>query len=230
MAQLEICCTSLEEAIAAEKAGANRIELCEDLSVGGVSPRLKTIQQTTSILRIPIHVLIRSRAGNFVYSNSETQTMLQQIEQAFNYPIDGIVVGALTNERTINLEQAAAFRMAALNKKCFFHKAFDEIENQSEALEQLIDLKYDGILTSGGAVSAIEGQLQLQQLVQQAGNRLLIMPGGAIRSNNLSNLHQTVNASWYHSAASSVKGLSVFNSEVLAMKEVLANADRSALN
>ena len=230
MAQLEICCTSVEEAIAAEKAGANRIELCEDLTVGGISPSLDAIQQTTSKLRIPIHLLIRSRAGNFVYSNQEIQTMLQQIEQALKYPIEGIVVGALSNEGKINLEQAALFRMAAPNKKCFFHKAFDEIENQSEALEQLIALKYDGILTSGGAVSVIEGQIQLQQLVQQAGNRLLIMPGGSIRSNNLSSLHETVNASWYHSAASSAKGLSIFNSEVLAMKEVLANADRSALN
>ncbi len=218
--QLEICCTSSQAAQIAEKAGAARIELCESLEVGGITPSTACLTETVSALQIPVHVLIRCRAGNFVYTAHEHQLHLQQIEMALRLNIKGVVVGSL-NEHGILLQQAKELRAAAKGISCYFHKAFDEIHDQSAALEQLIELGYDGILTSGGPSTALNGQQQLHRLLAQAHNKLVIMPGGGIRSNHAKALHHFLHASWYHSAANGSQGFAIFEEEIKQLKAAL---------
>lgn len=199
--KLEIACFNLESALIAQKAGADRIELCADMSVGGISPTIETIQQAREHLTIDLYIMIRPRGGNFVYSDSEFEQMKSEIETIKKLGVNGFVFGILKEDNTINIEQNKALVELAKPFLCTFHRAFDEVLDYKQALEDVISCGFSTILTSGTFPNVMEGKEVLKQLVIQANNRIKIMPGGGLRSTNISELDEMVNANWYHSSA-----------------------------
>ncbi|WP_333808870.1 copper homeostasis protein CutC [Flavobacterium sp.] len=199
--KLEIACFNLESALIAQKAGADRVELCADMSVGGTTPTIEMIQKAREHLTIDINIMIRSRGGNFVYSDSEFEQMKSEIETIKKLGVNGFVFGILKEDNTINIEQNKALVELAKPFPCTFHRAFDEVLDYKQALEDVISCGFSTILTSGIFPNVMEGKEVLKQLVIQANNRIEIMPGGGLRSTNILELDEMVNANWYHSSA-----------------------------
>jgi len=179
MILLEAAVESVEAAGAAAEGGAHRLELCTDLAHGGTTPDLKLVRFR---LPLPVFVLIRPRAGDFVYSDAEHRTMLDQIRIAKAAGAQGIVTGDLNFDRTRDL--IAAARPLPVT----FHRAFDVFPDLPAALERLIDLGIERVLTSGGAPTAPEGAGQIRRLVVQAKGRIEILPGGGINAANVAQL------------------------------------------
>ncbi len=176
---IEAAVESLDAVLAAAAGGANRIELCTDLAHGGTTPDLTLLPVQ---LPIPVFVLVRPRAGDFVYTDAEHRTMLEQISRARSAGAHGIVTGDLSLDRTRDL--IAAARPLPVT----FHRAFDVFPDRSEALERLISLGVDRVLTSGGAPTAPQGAEQIRRLVIQAKRRIAILPGGGIDAHNVARL------------------------------------------
>ena len=199
--KIEIACFNVESALIAQKAGADRVELCEDISVGGTTPTIETIQQARENLTIDLYVMIRPRGGNFVYSDSELEQMKFEIETIKKLGINGFVFGILNKDKTINIEQNKVLVELANPFPCTFHRAFDAISDYEKAVEDVISCGFSTILTSGTFPNVMEGKEVLKQLVIQANNRIEIMPGGGLRSTNVLELNEMVNTNWYHSSA-----------------------------
>ena len=201
MKKIEIACFNLESAVIAQKAGADRVELCADMSVGGITPTIEIIQQVREHLTIDLYVMIRPRGGNFVYSEAEFEQMKSEIETIKKLDVNGFVFGILKDDNTINIEQNKVLVELVKPFSCTFHRAFDEVLNVEKALEDVISCGFSTILTSGTFSNVMEGKEVLKQLVIQANNRIEIMPGGGLRSINISALNEMVDANWYHSSA-----------------------------
>lgn len=201
MKKIEIACFNLESAVIAQKAGADRVELCADMSVGGITPTIEIIQQVREHLTIDLYVMIRPRGGNFVYSEAEFEQMKSEIETIKKLDVNGFVFGILKDDNTINIEQNKVLVELVKPFSCTFHRAFDEVLNVEKALEDVISCGFSTILTSGTFSNVMEGKEVLKQLVIQANNRIEIMPGGGLRSTNISKLNEMVDANWYHSSA-----------------------------
>ena len=210
--KIEIACFNLESSLIAEKAGANRVELCANISVGGTTPTIEIIQQTRKNLTIDLYVMIRTRGGNFVYSEPEFQQMKSEIENIKQLDVNGFVFGILNEDSTINIEQNKALVELAKPFPCSFHRAFDAVSNYEQALEDVISCGFSTLLTSGTFSNVMAGKEVLKKLVEQAKNRIEIMPGGGLRSTNISELNQIVNTNWYHSSAIT-DGTEIANSE-----------------
>ena len=201
MKKIEIACFNLESAVIAQKAGADRVELCADMSVGGITPTIEIIQQVREHLTIDLYVMIRPRGGNFVYSEAEFEQMKSEIETIKKLDVNGFVFGILKDDNTINIEQNKVLVELVKPFSCTFHRAFDEVLNVEKALEDVISCGFSTILTSGTFPNVMEGKEVLKQLVNQANNRIEIIPGGGLRSTNISELNEMVDANWYHSSA-----------------------------
>ena len=201
MKKIEIACFNLESALIAQKAGVDRVELCADMSVGGTTPTIEMIKQARENLTIDLYVMIRPRGGNFVYSEAELEQMKLEIETIKKLGVNGFVFGILNEDKTIHIEQNIALVELAKPLPCTFHRAFDAVLDYEKALEDVISCGFSNILTSGTFPNVMEGKEVLQQLVIQANNRIKIMPGGGLRSTNISELNEIVNANWYHSSA-----------------------------
>ena len=199
--KIEIACFNLESALIAENAGADRVELCADMSVGGTTPTIEIIQQAREHLTIDLYIMIRPRGGNFVYSDSEFEQMKSEIETIKKLGVNGFVFGILKDDNTINIEQNKVLVELVKPFSCTFHRAFDEVLNVEKALENVISCGFSTILTSGTFPNVMEGKEVLKQLVNQAKNRIEIMPGGGLRSTNISEINEMVDANWYHSSA-----------------------------
>lgn len=200
MKKLETACFSLNDALRAAELGAHRIEFCEDYNTGGITPSLSDFK----ILReqfpnIPIHVMIRPRAGNFVHSHSEIQLMQQQITSFNDLGADGFVFGILKEQNQINRSACQQLISIANGKPCVFHRAFDELQNPFTALEELIELGFTGVLSSGSPTTAIAGLDTLKSLHLQAQNRIQIVAGGGVRSSNIELLLSS-DLEWFHTA------------------------------
>lgn len=198
---LEIACFGLAAAKIAQEAGADRIELCIDKTAGGISPDFDLITQARQIIHIPLYVMIRPRAGDFVYTSQEIGNMLDTIAFCKQIGIDGCVWGVLDASGNIDFAVNQELMQAANGLSCTFHRAFDGIEDKTTALQQLIELGFEQVLTAGGVGNAEEFTDMLSSLIQQAENKIVVMPGGGIRSTNLPALHAKVQAKAYHSAA-----------------------------
>jgi|TARA_R110000822_G_scaffold246507_2_gene374762 copper homeostasis protein len=181
---IEICANSFESAQAAQLAGADRIELCTELSVGGLTPSQGLIEKVISELNIPTHVLIRPRSGNFTYSEEEVDVMLRDIAFCKKIGCAGIVSGFLTSENKIESEKTQQLIETSDGMEFTFHRAFDWVENPLEELQKLIDLKVNRLLSSGQKPTAIEGISLLKDLQKHAKDKIEIMPGGGIKIEN----------------------------------------------
>lgn len=181
---IEICANSFESAQAAQLAGADRIELCTELSVGGLTPSQGLIEKVISELNIPTHVLIRPRSGNFTYSEEEVDVMLRDIAFCKKLGCAGIVSGFLTSENKIDTKKTQQLIEASDGMEFTFHRAFDWVENPLEELQKLIDLKVNRLLSSGQNPTAIEGISLLKDLQKHAKDKIEIMPGGGIKIEN----------------------------------------------
>ena len=204
MPLVEAAVETLHSALAAERAGAGRIELCASLSHGGTTPSAGLIAAVVERVRIPVFVLIRPRGGGFVYSDEEIGVMLRDIKLASTLGIDGIVIGVLTPENLVDAGHTRALIEAAEGLPVTFHRAFDLTRNLPEALEQLIEAGVSRILTSGGAATALAGAGAIAALVDQARARIVVMPGGGIREHNVRELIARTGVSEVHTGLSSL--------------------------
>lgn len=183
--KLEICCDSIHSALIAEQGGADRIELCSALDLGGLTPGMGLIQKCTAQLHIPVYVLIRPRQGDFLYSQAEFDIMLSDIELALEAGAEGIVSGVLKTNGSIDIERTKILIDQCRGAAFTFHRAFDMCCDPLEALEQLIDLGAHRILSSGQSANALEGAEMLGRLQKAAGERIRLMAGHGVRPANL---------------------------------------------
>ena len=199
----ESCCTTLEEARSAEARGADRIELCTDLPVGGITPPRELIKAVVDALTIPVNVLIRPLSSlEFVYDEDEIQQMIADIEFCKSVGAAGIVVGALTPSGAIDLAAMQRLIAAAQPLPVTFHRAFDVCTDEPfEALEKIIDLGCTRLLTSGRAATAWEGRDLIRQLADRAGSRLIILAGRGVTPENIKSLATVTGAREFHGTA-----------------------------
>ncbi len=200
----EACVDSVEAAFAAQEGGAQRVELCADLLEGGITPSSGAIQLTRQNLTIPMHVLIRPRGGDFCYSQAEFEVMKLNIAHAKALGADGIVSGVLKPDGNIDEQRTRELIQLSRPLSFTFHRAFDMLREPHTALETLVDLGADRLLTSGQEATAWEGILLLSEMVQQAQGRIIIMPAGGINAGNVGRIIsqgmvQEVHASVRHS-------------------------------
>lgn len=201
MALLEVAANSAASAFAAQAGGAGRVELCASLDEGGVTPSHGTLVLAREGLDIPLYVLIRPRAGDFVYEDHEIEAMLDDIMHCRELGCEGVVVGALTPEGEVDVDACQRFLEAAEGMGVTFHRAFDLVVDQGDALETLIELGFERVLTSGGMASAVAGAGRLARLVAQAGDRIVVMPGAGIEPGNIAALRDATGAREFHASA-----------------------------
>lgn len=194
---------SVESAIAAEKGGATRLELCTNLFEGGTTPSLGLLQVIKASCSIPVFVLIRPRGGDFLYSDLDVKVMRHDIQIFKAHHADGFVIGALTSDG--NVDEDMCIELLALCKPLpvTFHRAFDMCEDPFSAMETIIRLGFDRILTSGQESSVLEGAPLIRALVEKAHNRIVIMPGGGINERNLERILKETKVEEFHCSARS---------------------------
>jgi copper homeostasis protein len=201
MIKLEICAQSLTSALAAQAGGAHRIELCAALEVGGLTPSYATLIETRKQLNIEICVLIRPRAGDFFYSDLEFDLMKKDILFCKQQGVEGIVVGILNQNRTLDLKKMEILAQLAYPMDIISHRAFDQTPDPFEALAQLQNLGFHRILTSGQSQNAIDGKEILRGLVEAAQGKIEIMPGAGVNPNNIQELINYTKATTIHTSA-----------------------------
>lgn len=198
---VEIAANSLASALAAQEGGASRIELCTALELGGLTPSLAQIALVRERLSIPVHVLVRPRAGDFAYADDEHATMLADIAHCAAAGCDGVVTGALTADGDVDAARCREMVAAAGRLDLTFHRAIDVCRDPAAALEAVIGLGFRRVLSSGGAAGAMEGSANLRRLIEQAAGRIEIMPGAGIDAGNIAALMAATGARQFHASA-----------------------------
>src|SRR5688572_24261254 len=178
---VEACVDSVASALAAERGGAGRLELCDNLFDGGTTPSAGMIAAVKAAVRIPVFVIVRPRGGGFVYTQDEFRVMRLDIEAARMLGADGVVIGALTREMRLDAAQLEPLVDAAATLPVTCHRAFDLASDQGQALEVLMQLRIARVLTSGGAPTALEGVERISALARRAGGQITVMAGGGVR-------------------------------------------------
>ncbi len=195
----EACVGNLNEAIKAEKQGADRLELCAELHLGGTTPSEELILQAKQRVHIPLRIMIRPRGGDFVYSEEELQEMRASIEFCKTAGVEAVVFGILDKDNRLDLEKISELARLAQPLKVVVHKAIDLTPDPLEAAKALYELEgIDTILTSGGQPTAFEGKEVLQQMIECCGDKIQIMPGGKVSEDNLEQLNDLLGAKAYH--------------------------------
>ena len=197
MAIYEVCVGNYIEAIEGEKRGANRIELCDNLMQDGTTPSYGTIKLAVKNVSIPVMVIIRPRGGNFEYSSDEVEIMKEDIKVCKTLGAYGVVIGALKGKK-IDVDTIKALLEECDGLSVTFHMAFDEIEDKYKAIDKLIELGVDRILTKGGKANAIEGKDELRKLSEYADGRIIIMPGKSVTTENREYILEYTNTSEIH--------------------------------
>lgn len=195
---IEIAANSYESAKIAEQGGADRVELCSNLEIGGTTPSPGQLICVKEKLNIPVHVLIRPRGGDFIYSEFEMEEIKRSVEYCRSIGIEGVVIGCLTPEGKVDVAKTKEILEYTGDMDITFHRAFDMVTHQDRALESIIDMGFDRILTSGGKESTPEGIKQIATLVEQADKRITIMPGGGINDNNIEDVIYHTGAKEFH--------------------------------
>ena len=203
--KIEICANSVESAVKAQQAGAYRVELCAGIPEGGTTPSFGEIRMARQLLnQTKLHVIIRPRGGDFLYSPIEQEIMLHDIKVAHQLGADGVVFGCLTAEGYVDVPLMQKLMNAVGEMSVTFHRAFDMCSNPKEALEQIIGLGIDRVLTSGQEATAEKGIPLLKELVEQADGRIIIMPGCGVRENNIGKIEAETGAKEFHTSARSI--------------------------
>ena len=237
---LEIAVFSLESALIAQESGADRIELCENPADGGTTPSYGYLKKAIEKIQIPVFPIIRPRGGDFLYSDAEWDIVLQDIQLCKDLGFSGIVTGSLQKDGLVHEAQMHQAVSLAYPMEVTFHRAFDRVSEPLVALEQVIAAGCTRILTSGLQPEVIAGAPLLKLLVQQAGKRIIIMPGSGVRSNNLVQLRATTGAREFHSSArllqpsdmnylnpamqENLENISVDAAEISRMKQIVLTA------
>lgn len=198
MTTVEICLSGIESAAAAQDGGAQRIELCENLAEGGMTPSLGMIAQVRQLLRIDIHVLIRPRPGDFDYSQREFQVMKRDIALCKEMGVDGVVIGLLNRDGTVDLERSGELAALARPMRVTFHRAFDVAREPFQALDDLKSLGIERVLTSGQAANAISGLDLLRRLQAHAGDDITLLICGNVNAGNAARIIAETSASEIH--------------------------------
>lgn len=194
----EACVESLIDAIEAEKRGADRIELCDNLSQGGTTPSYGTIKLALSILKIPVFPIIRPRGGDFYYTPAEIEVIKEDIKICKSLGAKGVVLGILTADKKIDFKTLAEFMELAKPMEVTFHKAIDELEDPTLVIDELINLGVKRILSSGTKPTALEGRDILNKMIEKAGDRLTIVVAGKVTKEILPEVSSLIPAKEYH--------------------------------
>lgn len=226
--KIEVCINRLEDIPLLQSLAVDRIELCVELACGGLTPSLAMVEQALAISTLPIHVLVRPRSGHFIYSEATLFEMKKTIAQLQDLGVAGIVTGTLTQERKLPLAILKSFRSIVNKGELYFHRAFDEVNAPAKALEDLIALGYDGVLTSGQENTAPAGIQALKQWKTQANEKTVILPGGGINADNCMQF-KTLGFEWVHLSAkkkldddsSSLFSAPQYGLDVKALNEVI---------
>jgi copper homeostasis protein len=224
---LEISVETTDAAVAAEKAGAQRIELCENLQVAGVTPGAELMREARERVKLPIFAMVRPREGDFVYSSAEFANMLRSLEMAKACGMDGAVLGILRSNGTVDVPRTRELVEAAHPLPVTFHRAFDETADVFASLEDVLRTGATRLLTSGGMANAGEGVAVLAKLVELAGEEIGILPGGGINPGNLEAVVRRTGAKEFHSGLGTVmayghNGHEEFEGEVRKLVDILA--------
>jgi len=198
---LEVCANSYRSALAAQNGDAKRVEFCDNLAEGGTTPSYGQLALAKKNLSIEIWPIIRPRGGDFLYSEMEFEIMKEDIKFCKSLNCDGVVIGILNADGTIDKERCAELIQLAEPMGVAFHRAFDMSNDMDQALEDLISLQIKRVLTSGGASSAILGAEKIAQLVKRANGQITIMPGAGINENNIKTLIDQTGATQFHASA-----------------------------
>lgn len=203
MHKLEVIGFTIESCLAAQKAGAHRIELCDGPGEGGTTPSYGFIKAAREKLTIDLFVMIRPRGGDFLYNDLEFEMMKSDVLLCKQLGCDGIVTGILTRDGKIDIPRNKELLQLAAPLRATFHRAFDRVANPAEALEDIIDLGFERVLTSGGVPKALDGAQNLAKLIMQSDGRIIIMPGSGVNASNILELANSTGAIEFHSSASS---------------------------
>lgn len=197
--KIEICANSVESAVKAQEGGAYRVELCAGIPEGGTTPSFGDIRMARQLLQeTKLHVIIRPRGGDFLYSHLELEIMLHDIKVAKQLGADGVVFGCLTADGNVDIAAMKMLMNAVGDMNVTFHRAFDMCKNPKEALEQIIELGCTRILTSGQEENALAGIPLLKELIEQADGRIIIMAGCGVNPNNILQIAEETGASEFH--------------------------------
>ena len=194
----EACVESFEKALEAQNNGANRIELCENLVVGGTTPSYGTVKICLEKLNIPIFLMIRARGGNFIYSKEEIEIMKEDIKIFKELGVKGVVLGCLTFDNKIDLELTKELVDLAYPMEVTFHKAIDEINNPLDYIDDLVNIGIKRILTSGGKATAFEGKDLINKMIKKSNGRIKIVVAGKVTKENLNELSNLISADEFH--------------------------------
>lgn len=201
---LECCVDSVESAIAAQTGGADRLELCSNLIIGGTTPTLALYHAVRKSCSLPIHVLIRPRFGDFLYTEHEAQIIASEIEAFRDAKADGVVIGSLCEDGTLHLEQMKRFISAAGDMSVTLHRAFDMCKDPFLTLEQAMDLGVHTILTSGQASDCLSGMNMLQKLISVADDKIQILAGSGINASAVKTLLENTGLTQFHMSGKKV--------------------------
>lgn len=197
----EACVDSVESSVNAEAGGADRIELCADLLEGGITPSYAMIKLVPEKLKIPVNVIIRPRGGDFLYTDYEFEVMKKDIEFCKQAGVNGVVIGILNDDGTIDKTRTKQLIEAAKPMSVTFHRAFDMTRDPEEALNTLIELGVDRLLTSGQESDVHKGIPTLKNLVELAGDKIIIMPGGGVNEINIKEVVEKTGVKEIHASA-----------------------------
>ena len=198
---LESCCTDVEQIRRAQEAGARRIELCEKLAVGGVTPSAELLKAAISVAKVPVNVLVRPRGGDFVFSAAEADTMLRDIELCREAGAAAVVIGALDSRGEVDMPLMRRLCDAASGMSVTFHRAFDVCADPIAAFEDVLALGCDRLLTSGHESDAFKGCFFIAELVERAAGRIIVMPGCGVRRSNIARIAADTGAVEFHASS-----------------------------
>ncbi|MBK1895777.1 copper homeostasis protein CutC [Chryseobacterium paridis] len=218
MSKIEIACFNPQSAMIAFENGADRIELCDGLSEGGITPDFEITKELREKINIPIFVMIRPRGGNFTYSNDEFEQMKKELIQLKSLKVDGFVFGILDENDGVNVEQNKILVDLAHPLPCTFHRAFDRATELEASLEKVIGCGFKTILTSGQKPNVVEGKENLKKLVEISNGRIEILIGGGLRSTNIQDIREFTHAGYFHSSAITDGGQFANADEIVALK------------
>ena len=215
---IEICVEGVDGAVAAERGGADRVELCASLMEGGITPSLGTVRATVGAVRVPVYVMVRPRGGDFLYSALEFASMLDDVTALRETGAAGVVFGCLTADGRVDEERTRALTERVRPLSVTFHRAFDMTDDPGAALEALIRCGVDRVLTSGQAPTALAGLPVLRRLAAQAEGRIVVMGCGALRADSIGTVRREAALTELHfSAQVKVPSAMRFRNEALTM-------------